>query len=62
MRNRLKEYYTVVIISEHFGEVVEDQVTFDDYDSAIQFCDNHQVGQKFNDYTIVDIRIEVIHI
>ena len=62
MRNSLNEYYRVVIITDHFGEEVEDQVTFDDYDSSIEFCDNHQVGQNFYDYTIVDIRIEVIHI
>ena len=31
-----------------------------DYDDAIKFCDNHQVGQKFYNYTIVDIRLEFI--
>ena len=62
MRNSLNEYYRVVITSDHYGEEVEDWVTFDDIDDALEFCDNHQVGQKFYDYAVVDIRLESIHI
>lgn len=62
MRNSLNEYYRVVITSDHFGDEVEDWVTFDDFDDALEFFNNHQVGQKFYNYTIVDIMLESIHI
>ena len=60
MKNKSYEYYRVTITSDHFGYEVEDWVSFVDYDDAIEFCDNHQVGQKFYNYTIVDIRLEFI--
>ena len=60
MKNKSNEYYRVVIISDYFGDEVEDWVSFVDYDDAIAFCDNHQVGQKFYNNTIVDIRLEFI--
>lgn len=62
MRNSLNEYYRVVIITDHFGDEVEDWVTFDSFDDAIDYFNNHQVGQKFYNYTIVDIMLESIHI
>ena len=62
MKNNSNEYYKVVITTDHFGDEVEDWVTFDDYDDVIDFCDNHQVGQRFYNYTIVDIRVEFIRI
>ena len=60
MKNNPNEYYRVVIISDYFGDEVEDWVSFVDYDDAIEFYDNHQVGQKFYNHTIVDIRLEFI--
>ena len=60
MKNKSNEYYRVTITSDHFGYEVEDWVSFVDYDDAIEFCNNHQVGQKFYNYTIVDIRLEFI--
>lgn len=62
MKNSLNEYYRVVITSDHFGEEVEDWITFDDFDDAIEYFNNHQVGQKFYNCTIVDIMLESIHI
>lgn len=62
MRNSLNEYYRIVIITDHFGDEVVDWVTFDDFDDAIEYFNNHQVGQKFYNYTIVDIKLESIHI
>ena len=60
MKNNFNEYYRVVITSDHFGDEVEDWVSFVCYDEAIEFYNNHQVGQKFYNYTVVDIRIEFI--
>lgn len=60
MKNKFNEYYRVVITSDHFGDEVEDWVSFVDYDDVIEFCNNHQVGQKLYNYTIVDIRVEFI--
>lgn len=62
MKNKSNEYYRVVITSDHYGDEVEDWVSFIDYDDVIEFCANHQVGKKFYNYTIVDIRIEFIRI
>ena len=60
MKNNSNGFYRVVITTDHFGYEVEDWVSFADYDDAIEFCDNHQVGKKFYNYTIVDIRLEFI--
>lgn len=62
MRNSLNEYYRVVITSDHSGEEVDDWITFDDFDDALEYYNNHQVGQKFYNCTIVDIMLESIHI
>ena len=60
MINNTNEYYRVVILSDYFGDEIEDWVTFVDYADAITFCNNHQVGQKFYNHTILDIRLEFI--
>ena len=60
MKNNSEGYYRVVITTDNFGYEVEDWVSFVDYDDVIDFCDNHQVGQRFYNYTIVDIRVEFI--
>ena len=62
MKNKSNEYYRVVITTDHFGDEVEDWVSFVDYDDVIDFCDNHQVGQRFYNYIIVDIRVEFIRL
>ena len=60
MKNNSDGFYRVVITSDYFGDEVEDWVSFADYDDVIEFCDNHRVGQKFYNHTIVDIRVEYI--
>ncbi len=60
MINNTNEYYRVVILSDYFGDEIEDWVTFVDYADAIVFCNNHQVGEKFYNHTILDIRLEYI--
>ena len=60
MKNNYAGYYRVVITTDHFGYEVEDWVSFVDYDDVIDFCDNHRIGKRFYNYTIVDIRVEFI--
>ena len=60
MKNNPNEFYRVILTTVYYGDELEDWVSFDNYDNAIEFCDNHQVGQKFYNHTIVDIRLEFI--
>lgn len=62
MKNNSNEFYRVIITTDHFGDEVVDWVTFYDYDDVIDFYNNHQVGQRFYNYTIVDISVEFTRI